>query len=134
MNRRLMYGVFPYVHMGNLEVIFFKISFKGVISLRETYKCIRMQKKIHCRITEKRFRGNIAVHYIIQIALSNDSDDDEDDDGEKNLGNRKTRFLRPDSPWFYSFHDLALHNPSSRVLSSRNLRCADRFTDGRGIC
>jgi len=97
--------------------------------------------EIHCRTTEKRFQGStVAVHYTTRVALSaNDDDDDDDDDdnddgGEKNLGNRKTRFLQPDSPWFYSFHDLALHNPSSRVLSSRNLRCADRFTDGRGIC
>lgn len=85
---------------------------------------------------KKSFGGSVvAVHYTTRVALSANNDDDDDGSGgEKKSGNRKTRFLQLDSPWFHSFYDLALHNPSSRILSSRNLRCADRFTDGRGIC
>lgn len=47
----------------------------------------------------------------------------------KNLGNRRTRFLQLAlTSWFYSFHELALHNPfASGSFFARNLRCADRF-------
>lgn len=53
----------------------------------------------------------------------------DDDDRAKNPGNRRTRFLQLAlTSWFYSFHELALHNLfASSSFFARNLRCADRF-------
>lgn len=82
--------------------------------------------QVYCRGIGKCFRGNsFAVHYTIRIALSMGDDEDR----AKNPGNRRTRFLQLAlTSWFYSFHELALHNLfASSSFFARNLRCADRF-------
>jgi len=109
-----------HVAMRNLESIFFATPPTTLWKSNDmqdvqayTTKC---NGRIHCRTTKKCFWGStVAVHYTTRVALSG-NDDDNDGSGEKNLGNSKIHFLQFDSPWFYSFHDLA--SPQSIVLDS----------------
>lgn len=69
MYRKQIRHVSRYAAARNSNLIFFKTPRERVVSLCGRTSVHETRWKVHCRITEKRFRGNIvAVHYIIRIA------------------------------------------------------------------